>query len=69
MRLFNLWSLFFAVKTLSKAWHNKDLLGGEVKVKITRGDVYKTLAQTILLVTSNALLRRLYHHFRGKIPG
>ena len=69
MRLFNLWSLFFAVKTLSKAWHNKDLLSGEVKVRISRYDVYKTLAQTVLLVTSNALLRRLYHRFRDKIPG
>ena len=69
MRLFNLWSLFFAVKTLNKAWHNKDLLSGEVKVKISRCDVYKTLAQTVLLVTSNALLRRLYHRFRDKIPG
>jgi farnesyl-diphosphate farnesyltransferase len=68
MRLFNLWSLFFAVKTLSKAWHNKDLLCGEVKVKISRCEVYKTLAQTVLLVTSNALLRRLYRHFRDKIP-
>ncbi|TFH64963.1 MAG: phytoene/squalene synthase family protein [Candidatus Zixiibacteriota bacterium] len=67
LRLFNLWSLFFAVKTLSKAWHNKDLLSGEVKVKISRCEVYKTLAQTTLLVTSDALLRRLYHRFRDKI--
>jgi farnesyl-diphosphate farnesyltransferase len=69
MRLFNLWSLFFAVKTLSKAWHNKDLLIGEVKVKISRCEVYKTLIQTVLLVTSNTLLRSLYHRFRDKIPG
>jgi len=68
MRLFNLWSLFLAVKTLSKAWHNKDLLSGEIKVKISRCDVYKTLAPTALMVTSNALLRRLYHRFRDKIP-
>jgi farnesyl-diphosphate farnesyltransferase len=68
MRLFNLWSLFFAVKTLSKAWHNKDLLCGETKVKISRCEVYKTLAQTVFLVTSNALLRRLYHRFRDKSP-
>jgi farnesyl-diphosphate farnesyltransferase len=69
MRLFNLWSLFFAVKTLSKAWHNKDLLSSEVKVKISRCEVYKTLVQTILLAASNTLLRRLYHLFRDKIPG
>lgn len=69
MRLFNLWSLFFAVKTLSKAWHNKDLLSGEIKVKISRFEIYKTLAQTVLLVTSNGLLRRLYHRIRKKIPG
>lgn len=68
MRLFNLWSLFFAVRTLSKTWHNRDLLNGEVKVKISRSEVYRTLIQTALLVTSNALLRRLYHLFRDKIP-
>jgi farnesyl-diphosphate farnesyltransferase len=68
MRLFNLWSLFFAVKTLSKTWHNKDLLNGEVKIKISRGEVYKTLAQTALLVTSKGLLRGLYRRFRDKIP-
>jgi farnesyl-diphosphate farnesyltransferase len=68
LRLFNLWSLFFAVKTLSKAWHNKDLLSRDVKVKISRCDVYKTLTLTALLVTSNTLLRRLYHRFRDKIP-
>jgi farnesyl-diphosphate farnesyltransferase len=67
MRLFNLWSLFFAVKTLRKSWHNEDLLSGEVRVKISRCEVYKTLAQTTLLVTSNALLRCLYHRFRDKI--
>jgi farnesyl-diphosphate farnesyltransferase len=68
MRLFNLWSLFFAVRTLSKAWHNKDLLSREVKVKISRCDVYITLIQTALLVISNTLLRRLYHRFRNRIP-
>jgi farnesyl-diphosphate farnesyltransferase len=69
MRLFNLWSLFFAVKTLSKAWHNKDLLDGGVKVKISRWEVYLTLVQTTLLVISDPLLRRLYKSFRDKIPG
>lgn len=68
MRLFNLWSLFFALRTLSKAWHNKDLLDGEIKVKISRLEVYLTLCQTALLVTCNSLLRRLYKSFRGKIP-
>jgi farnesyl-diphosphate farnesyltransferase len=69
MRLFNLWSLFFAVKTLSKAWHNKDLLNGEIKVRISRFEVYKTLVQTVILVNSNWLLRHLYRQIRDKIPG
>jgi farnesyl-diphosphate farnesyltransferase len=68
MRLFNLWSLFFAVKTLGKTWDNKDLLSGEVKVKISRFEVYRTLVETTLLVTTNALLRRLYRRFRDRIP-
>ncbi len=68
MRLFNLWSLFFAVKTLGKAWHNKDLLSSKVKIKISRAEVYWTLVQTTMLVTSNSLLRLLYEHFRRRIP-
>jgi farnesyl-diphosphate farnesyltransferase len=68
MRLFNLWSLFFAVRTLGKAWNNRDLLGTRVKVKISRFEVYMTLLETTLGVSSITLLRRLYHRFRKKIP-
>ncbi len=68
MRLFNLWSLFFAIKTLNMSFHNADLLTGERKVKISRFEVYRTLVQTGLRVFSNSLLRSLYKKLRAKIP-
>jgi farnesyl-diphosphate farnesyltransferase len=68
IRLFNLWSLFFAIKTLNKAWNNPDLLTGELKVKISRPDVYKTLVQTLFRVKSDSAIRRHYSHFRSTIP-
>lgn len=68
MRLFNLWSLFFAIRTLRKCYHNNDLLNPQAKVKISRGEVYLTLIQTTLLATSNSLLRSLYRRLRRKIP-
>lgn len=68
MRLFNLWSLFFAIRTLKKAWGNGVLLTGEYKIKISRPEVYFTLIQTVICSPSNALLRRAYGKIRAGIP-
>lgn len=68
LRLFNLWSLFFAVHTLHHAWDNPALLAGAVKVKISRFEVYKIMLQTIVCVRSDRLLRWLYGRVRGRIP-
>jgi farnesyl-diphosphate farnesyltransferase len=68
IRLFNLWSLFFAIKTLGRAWNYVDLLTGEQKVKISRFEVYQTLLLTTLVCGSNSLLRRAYRRLRKAIP-
>lgn len=67
MRLFCLWPLFFAIKTLRAAQGNIALVTGENPVKISRGDVYKTIARTTCLVCSNSLLEKLYKDIRKKI--
>jgi len=58
LRLFNLWSLFFAARTLALAWNNPHLLEPNTKVKITRSQVYRTMARTTLLVGRDQALRR-----------
>ncbi|MGB5106048.1 MAG: squalene/phytoene synthase family protein [Candidatus Zixiibacteriota bacterium] len=68
IRLFNLWSSFFAIKTLRKAWNNPALLSGQFKVKITRAQVYWTLLQTLVCVGSDKMLRSAFNRQRSKIP-
>ena len=68
IRLFNLWSLFLAIKTLRKCWNNPDLLDPGKNVKITRVEVFKTLLETLTRVCSNALLRSAYQKYRRGIP-
>lgn len=68
LRLFNLWSLFFAIRTLRLAWDNPALLNGKVRVKISRFEVYSIMVQTVLCVRSDALLRRLYRSSSKSIP-
>jgi farnesyl-diphosphate farnesyltransferase len=68
MRLFNLWSLFFAIRTLRAAWNNPALLDASRKVKISRFEVYLTLVQTSLCVRSDRALRRLFRGLRSTIP-
>lgn len=68
IRLFNLWSLFFAIKTLRRAWNNPDLLRLDRPVKIPRWEVYRTLAHTKRSVRDDASLRASYHRIRRAIP-
>ncbi len=68
LRLFNLWSLFFAISTLRLAWNNPALLNGKVRVKISRFKVYSIMAQTLLCVTSDTLLRKLFARIGSGIP-
>lgn len=68
LRLFNLWSLFFAISTLRLAWNNPALLNGKVRVKISRFQVYAIIMQTALFVKSDTMLRRLFTRIGSPIP-
>ncbi len=60
MRLFCLTPLFFAVRTLARAERDPRLLDPGHKVKITRGEVYRTICMTYLIAPNNHLLRAYY---------
>ncbi len=67
MRLFCLWPLFFAIKTLTVVNGNPDLLTGRNRVRISRGEVYETLIHTTLICWSNRLLKRTYWKLRRQL--
>jgi len=60
LRLFCLAPLYFAVRTLARAEHDPRLLDPAHKVKITRSEVYRTLAAGYLVAPSDALVARYY---------
>ncbi len=66
IRLFCLWPLFFALKTLAKTWRQTDLLvtGG---VKISRPEVKEIMRQAGLRVWSDRLLSRMYTRLAGDL--
>jgi len=65
IRVFCLTSLYFAVRTLRLAEHDPRLLDPTHKVKITRGEVYRTLAATHLVAPFDRLVRGYYLHLAG----
>lgn len=70
VRLFCLTSLFFAVRTLRLAERDARLLDPAHKVKISRADVYRTLATTRVIAPSNALVRAYFRLLAGaRWPG
>lgn len=60
MRLFCLAPLLFAVRTLALAARDPRLLDPAHKVKITRGEVYRTLAAGYLVAPSDRLVSAYY---------
>lgn len=60
IRLFCLTALYFAVRTLRVAECDPRLLDPSHKVKITRAQVYRTVAIAHLVAPVNALVRRYY---------
>jgi farnesyl-diphosphate farnesyltransferase len=67
MRLFCLWPLFFAVRTLVQVDRElEQLLAGD-RIKIGRGAVYRTIAETTACVYSNKLLRARYRNLRSSL--
>jgi farnesyl-diphosphate farnesyltransferase len=65
IRLFCLSALYFAVRTLRLAASDDRLLDPQHKVKISRGQVYRTLAMTRLVAPSNTLVRQYFRSLAG----
>jgi farnesyl-diphosphate farnesyltransferase len=65
VRLFCLTSLYFAVRTLHLAEDDRRLLDPDHKVKISRAEVYRTIATTRIIAPSNGLVRAYFHHLAG----
>lgn len=65
IRLFCLSALYFAVRTLRLAARNDRLLDPQHKVKITRGQVYRTLVAARLVAPSNLLTHQYFRRLAG----
>jgi len=66
IRIFCLTSLYFAIRTLRIAERDPRLLDPGHKVKITRGEVYRTVAATHLIAPFDPLVRSYYLHLAGR---
>jgi farnesyl-diphosphate farnesyltransferase len=66
VRMFCLTSLYFAVRTLHIAARDTRLLDPDHKVKITRGDVYRTVSMTAAIAPINSLVRRYFKLLAGE---
>lgn len=66
IRLFCLTPLFFAIRTLALAERDGRLLDAGHKVKITRGEVYRTISMTYLVAPNNHLVRAYYRQLAAK---
>jgi len=65
IRIFCLTSLYFAIRTLRVAERDPRLLDPTHKVKITRAEVYRTVAATHLIAPFDPLVRGYYLHLAG----
>lgn len=66
IRLFCLTSLYFAVRTLRLAEGDPRLLDPHHKVKITRGQVWRTVAMTRVLAPINVFVRAYFRWLAGR---
>jgi farnesyl-diphosphate farnesyltransferase len=66
IRLFCLTPLYFAIRTLALAERDPRLLEPGHKVKITRGEVYRTICMAYLLAPNNHLVRAYYRQLAAK---
>jgi farnesyl-diphosphate farnesyltransferase len=65
VRLFCLSALYFAVRTLRLAANDDRLLDPLHKVKISRSQVYRTMAAARIVAPSNTLTRHYFRHLAG----
>ncbi len=66
IRLFCLTPLYFAVRTLALAERDPRLLDTGHKVKITRGEVYRTICAAYVVAPSNHLAATYFRQLVGK---
>lgn len=66
IRVFCLTSLYFAIRTLRLAERDPRLLDPDHKVKITRAEVYRTVAATYLVAPFDPLVRGYYLRLAGE---
>jgi farnesyl-diphosphate farnesyltransferase len=66
MRLFCLTPLYFAIRTLMLAERDPRLLDPDHKVKITRGEVWRTICMAHLFAANNHLVRAYYRQLAAK---
>lgn len=67
IRLFCLWPIFFARRTLVKLWGEPAVLDGGEKVRISRGEVRSLMRQTISACLFDRRLAQLYEQERGRL--
>jgi farnesyl-diphosphate farnesyltransferase len=67
IRLFCLWPIFFARRTLVKLWGEPAVLDGGEKVRISRSEVRSLMRQTISGCLSDRRLLQLYENERGRL--
>lgn len=65
IRIFCLTSLYFAVRTLGRAAQDDGKLTRGDTIKISRAEVYRTLAVTCLVAPSNGLIRWYFRRLAG----
>ncbi|ETX00127.1 MAG: farnesyl-diphosphate farnesyltransferase [Candidatus Entotheonella factor] len=64
LRLSCMWPLLFAVQTLAAICQSPDLLSPNVRVKISRGDVYQTMLRSLRYLCSQRAFVAYYTHLR-----
>ncbi len=64
LRLSCMWPLLFAVQTLAAICESPDLLSSDVRVKISRGDVYRTMARSLWYLVSRRAFVSDYERLR-----
>lgn len=67
VRLFCLWPIFFAIRTLGRLWENPRVLDGVEKVRISRTEVRRIIGVTSLACLGNGGLARLYRWERDRL--
>jgi farnesyl-diphosphate farnesyltransferase len=67
LRLSCMWPLLFAVQTLAEICQAPNLLSPDIRVKISRGDVYRTMARSLWYLMSRRAFLAYYTTLRQRV--